>query len=84
MTLIRSQYDMYYLYGFASASFVYWGLSYAFPATGTLLEASIHDDPEVMDGLEYRKDDVHMPELSSEIKSPSKTIKESLADVGQV
>ncbi|RMY75876.1 hypothetical protein D0863_02322 [Hortaea werneckii] len=73
-------YDMYYLYGFASASFVYWGLSYAFPATGTLLEASIHDDPEVMDGLEYRKDDVHMPELSSEIKSPSKTIKESLAD----
>ncbi|KAI7474177.1 uridine permease-like protein Fui1 [Hortaea werneckii] len=81
---IEHVYDMYYLYGFASASFVYWGLSYAFPATETLLEASIHDDPEVMDGLEYRKDDVHMPELSSENKSPSKTIKESLADIGQV
>lgn len=84
MILIRSQYDMYYLYGFASASFVYWALSYAFPATETLLEASIHEDPEVMDGLEYRKDDIRMPELNSETKSPSKTIKESLADVGQV
>ena len=82
--LIRSQYDMYYLYGFASAFSVYWALSYAFPATETLLEASIHEDPEVMDGLECRKDDIRMPELNSETKSPSKTIKESLADVGQV
>ncbi|KAH0272768.1 uridine permease-like protein Fui1, partial [Aureobasidium melanogenum] len=37
-------YDMNYLYGFISASFIYWSLSYFYPAKSTLLEASIYDD----------------------------------------
>ena len=41
---------MNYLYGFASATFAYWSLSYVFPAHDSLLDASIYDDPDVIDG----------------------------------
>jgi len=41
---------MNYLYGFASATFVYWGLSYLFPARDSLLDACIYDDPDIIDG----------------------------------
>jgi hypothetical protein len=43
---------MNYLYGFVSASFVYWSLSYCYPEKSTLLEASIYyDDPDIIDGM---------------------------------
>ncbi|KAH0359579.1 hypothetical protein KCU65_g9871, partial [Aureobasidium melanogenum] len=46
-------YDMNYLYGFVSASFVYWSLSYFSPAKSTLLEASVYDDdPAVIVGMQ--------------------------------
>lgn len=41
---------MNYLYGFASATFTYWGLSCLFPAQDSLLDACIYDDPDVIDG----------------------------------
>jgi hypothetical protein len=41
---------MNYLYGFASATFVYWGLSYLFPACDSLLDACIYDDSDIIDG----------------------------------
>jgi hypothetical protein len=41
---------MNYLYGFASATFTYWGLSYVFPAHDSLLDACIYEDPDVIDG----------------------------------
>jgi hypothetical protein len=41
---------MNYLYGFASATFTYWGLSYLCPAHDSLLDACIYDDPDVIDG----------------------------------
>lgn len=40
---------MNYLYGFASATFTYWALSYLLPAQDSLLEACIYDDPEIID-----------------------------------
>jgi dTDP-4-dehydrorhamnose 3,5-epimerase-like enzyme len=44
---------MNYLYGFASAVFVYWALSYYFPAHDSLLEACIYDDPDIIDSVDY-------------------------------
>jgi len=44
---------MNYLYGFASAVFVYWALSYSFPAQESLLEACIYDDPDVIDSVDF-------------------------------
>jgi len=41
---------MNYLYGFASATVVYCGLSYVFPAEETLLAATIHDDRDITYG----------------------------------
>lgn len=41
---------MNYLYGFASATFTYWALSYLFPAHVSLLDACIYDDPDIIDG----------------------------------
>jgi len=43
---------MNYLYGFASAVFVYWALSYCFPARESLLEACIYDDPDIIDSVD--------------------------------
>jgi hypothetical protein len=53
---------MNYLYGFASATFTYWGLSYLFPAHDSLLDASIYEDPDVIDGggsIEHSEQDLH-------------------------
>jgi len=41
---------MNYLYGFASATFTYWDLSYLFPAHDSLLDACNNDDPNIIDG----------------------------------
>ena len=53
---------MNYLYGFASATFSYWGLSYVFPAHDSLLDACIYDDPDVIDGggsVDHSEQDLH-------------------------
>jgi NCS1 family nucleobase:cation symporter-1 len=44
---------MNYLYGFASAVFMYWALSYCFPAQETLLQACVYDDPEFIDSVDF-------------------------------
>lgn len=59
---IEHIYDMNYLWGFTSAFVLYWGLSWAFPAKETLLDAPIFEDVEVFDGVEYKNDGVHTPE----------------------
>ncbi|KAH9815719.1 Permease for cytosine/purines, uracil, thiamine, allantoin [Teratosphaeria destructans] len=65
------EYDMNYLYGFVSASFVYWSLSYIFPATETLISATVHEDVAILDGVEYQNDCVHEPEMHTESGSMS-------------
>jgi hypothetical protein len=53
---------MNYLYGFASATFTYWGLSYLFPAHDSLLDACIYEDPDVIDGggsVEHSEQDLN-------------------------
>jgi hypothetical protein len=53
---------MNYLYGFVSATFTYWGLSYVFPAHDSLLDACIHEDPDVIYGgssLEHIEQDLN-------------------------
>ncbi|GIZ36896.1 hypothetical protein CKM354_000036200 [Cercospora kikuchii] len=52
---IQHLYDVNYIWGLFSAAFVYWSLSYFFPARETLLEESIHDD-RVLNGVEYKAD----------------------------
>lgn len=42
---------MNYLYGFVSATVVYCGLSFIFPARETLLSDTIHDDRDVIYGV---------------------------------
>lgn len=62
---IQHIYDMNYLYGFCSAAIVYCGLSLAFPATETLIDAPIYDDVIIHNGIEVVNDGVH---LSGELK----------------
>lgn len=78
------QYDINYLYGFTSASFLYWALSHFFPATETLLPACIYEDVAVIDGVEYKNDGVHTPQHSAESESLSETKKQPYAEVGSV
>jgi NCS1 family nucleobase:cation symporter-1 len=51
-------YDMFYLWGFSSAFFVYCSLSYLWPAKDTLIDASIYEDPDIISGVPYEKGDV--------------------------
>jgi NCS1 family nucleobase:cation symporter-1 len=63
---IQHIYDMSYLWGFLSAAFVYVALSKAFPARETLLDAPIYEDVAVLDGVEYKNDGVHSPQVVEE------------------
>lgn len=54
-------YDMFYIWGFCSAFATYCTLSYFFPAKETLLEKTIYDDTDVIDGVTYLNDGVHTP-----------------------
>ncbi|KAK3110771.1 hypothetical protein LTR53_014604 [Teratosphaeriaceae sp. CCFEE 6253] len=75
---IEHVYQINYLYGFTTASFLYWTLSHYFPATETLLPACIYDDTTMIDGVEWKNDGVHTPEVVEvDEKSP-------YAGVGQV
>ena len=74
---------MYYLYGFASASFVYWALSRCFPAEETLIPACIYDDVEIVNGVEYQNDGVHTPQQLTKLDN-SGPPKEANTEVGQV
>ncbi|KAK6384219.1 hypothetical protein LTR65_009791 [Meristemomyces frigidus] len=71
---IEHVYDMNYLYGFTSASFLYWSLSYFWPAKETLLAACIYEDLAIIDGVEYKNDGVHTPQpvVESEVSSETK------------
>ena len=55
-------YDMFYLWGFSSAFVIYCLLSYIWPAPETLTPATIHEDAEVMDGVEYKNDGLSTPD----------------------
>ncbi|KAK4556245.1 hypothetical protein LTR86_006389 [Recurvomyces mirabilis] len=69
---IEHVYDMNYLYGFTSAAFLYWSLSYFFPAPETIIPASIYEDITVIDGAEYKNDGIHTPQevVEKDEKSP--------------
>jgi NCS1 family nucleobase:cation symporter-1 len=63
---------MNYLYGFISAAFVYWSLSYCFPAEETLLKASIYDDDsDVLDGVQLASSGIRS--MTSEVRVGSKS-----------
>lgn len=53
---IQHIYDMNYLWGFASAFVIYSALSKVFPATETLLDATIYEDDDIYDGVEVAND----------------------------
>ena len=59
---------MNYLYGFTSASFVYWSLSHFFPAPNTVLGASIYDDNDIIFGLDEGRRDCDITETNVEHK----------------
>ena len=52
-------YDIFYLWGFTSAFVIYCGLSKLFPASETLIPASIHEDPDVISAADYKGDIEH-------------------------
>jgi hypothetical protein len=52
---------MFYIWGFTSAFCAYCVLSHFFPATETLIPATIHEDIETMNGVEYKSDGLHTP-----------------------
>lgn len=50
--------DMFYIWGFTSAFITYIILSYFFPEQATLIPASIYEDPDVIDAVEYDHEEV--------------------------
>lgn len=78
---IEHVYDLNYLYGFVSSWVVYWSLSHFFPAEETLLQACIYEDLESIDGVEYRNDGVHTPEIVSEKYNQTSLSDRELKDV---
>ena len=54
-------YDMFYIWGFTSAFALYSLLSYLWPARETLVEKTIHDDTDVIEGVGYKYDGVSTP-----------------------
>lgn len=54
-------YNFFYIYGFSSAVFVYWGLNLIFPAEKTIIPATVYEDIVVLDSVEYKNDGVHTP-----------------------
>ena len=52
---------MFYIWGFTSAFAAYCLLSHFFPAKETLIPATIHDDTEIVNGVEYKNDGLHTP-----------------------
>ncbi|KAK8215457.1 hypothetical protein M8818_002078 [Zalaria obscura] len=65
---IKHVWDMYYIWGLSSAFFVYWALNYFWPAEKTIISRAIHQDVEVMDGMEVVNDGVHTPEPIGEVE----------------
>lgn len=54
-------YYMFYIWGFCSAFLTYIVLSHLFPARETLIEKTIHDDTDFIDGVGYVNDGVSTP-----------------------
>lgn len=55
---------MNYIWGLLSAAIIYFLLSYFFPASETLIPETIHDDDQILDGVDYSDD--------GDMKSPRK------------
>lgn len=73
--------------GVFSAFFLYWLLSYFFPAKEALLEASIHDDAEVIECVQYANDGIKLEPVGGESSgmASSKTKKKTAeAHVGGI
>jgi len=51
-------YDVFYLWGYGSAFLVYVVLSKVFPATETLILATIHEDEQVVNGQAWLTEEV--------------------------
>jgi len=51
-------YDIFYLWGYGSAFLVYVVLSKVFPATETLIPATIHEDEQVVNGQVWITEEV--------------------------
>jgi len=47
-------YAMFYIWGFTSAFVIYSVLGKVFPARETLIQATIHEDTDVISSLEYK------------------------------
>lgn len=54
-------YDFNYLWGFTVAFVLYSGVSLVWPARETLLDATIHGEVEVVDGMEMYNDGLETP-----------------------
>lgn len=51
-------YDFFYIWGFTSAFVIYSALGLIFPAKETLVEATIHEDSEIISAVEYKSEPV--------------------------
>ena len=52
-------YDIFYFWGYGSAFLVYVALNHFFPATETLIPATIHEDEQVVEGQVWTNDGLH-------------------------
>ncbi|CAI6094280.1 unnamed protein product [Clonostachys chloroleuca] len=55
----KNIFDMFYLYGFTSTFLVYGALSWVWPARETLVEATLHEEVIIVDGMEVTNDGLH-------------------------
>lgn len=73
-------YDMFYIWGFTSAFLTYITLSYFFPAKETLIEKSIYDDTEFIDGVGYLNDGMSTPVETGVEEVDEKRVMKDAAD----
>lgn len=55
----KNIFDMFYLYGLTSTFLVYGALSWVWPARETLVEATLHEEVIIVDGMEVTNDGLH-------------------------
>ncbi|CAG9982162.1 unnamed protein product [Clonostachys byssicola] len=55
----KNIFDMFYLYGFTSTFLAYGALSWVWPAHETLVEATLHEEVIIVDGMEVTNDGLH-------------------------
>ncbi|CAH0057712.1 unnamed protein product [Clonostachys solani] len=72
----KNIFDMFYLYGFTSTFLVYGALSWAWPAHETLVEATLHEEVIIVDGMEVTNDGLHDTHIGAK-SMQAETIKAS-------